>query len=192
MSNLQTALIVVDVQESFRHRSYWNERDVPVFVERLQALIDGAKAEGIPVVRVFHVEEEGVFSLRSGNVRLLEGVRMEPDARFKKRSHSALVGSGLDVWLVQQGIRRLIVCGIRTEQCCETTTRHASDLGYEVDFCTEATLTWEMTDRSGRVWAPEEIKARTELVLDGRFARVVTVEEALARSETAAEQEVAA
>ena len=192
MSNLQTALVVVDVQESFRHRSYWNDRGVPEFMERLQALIDGAKAEGIPVVRVFHVEEEGVFSLRSGNVRLLEGVRMEPDARFKKRSHSALVGSGLDVWLVQQGIRRLIVCGIRTEQCCETTTRHASDLGYEVDFVTEATLTWEMTDRQGRVWTPEEIKARTELVLDGRFARVVTVKEALARAVMAAEHEVAA
>jgi len=192
MSNLQTALVVVDVQESFRHRSYWKERDVPAFMERLQALIDGAKAEGIPVVRIFHVEEEGVFSLGSGNVRLLEGVRMEPDARFKKRSHSALVGSGLDVWLVQHGIRRLIVCGIRTEQCCETTTRHASDLGYEVDFCTEATLTWEMTDRNGRVWTPEEIKSRTELVLEGRFARVVTVEEALARAVMAAEQEVAA
>jgi nicotinamidase-related amidase len=192
MSNLQTALVVVDVQESFRNRSYWNERDVPAFVERLQALIDGAKAQGIPLVRVFHVEDEGVFSLRSGNVRVLEGVRMEPDARFKKRCHSALVGSGLDVWLVQQGIRRLIVSGIRTEQCCETTTRHASDLGYEVDFCTEATLTWEMTDRRGRVWAPEEIKARTELVLDGRFATVVTVEEALARAVMAVEQEVAA
>jgi hypothetical protein len=49
-----------------------------------------------------------------------------------------------------------------------------------------------MTDRQGRVWAPEEIKARTELVLDGRFARVVTVEEALARAVMAAEQEVAA
>jgi nicotinamidase-related amidase len=192
MSNLQTALVVVDVQESFRNRSYWNERDVPAFVERLQALIDGAKAQGIPLVRVFHVEDEGVFSLRSGNVRVLEGVRMEPDARFKKRCHSALVGSGLNVWLVQQGIRRLIVSGIRTEQCCETTTRHASDLGYEVDFCTEATLTWEMTDRRGRVWAPEEIKARTELVLDGRFATVVTVEEALARAVMAVEQEVAA
>jgi nicotinamidase-related amidase len=88
----------------------------------------------------------------------------------------------LDVWLVQQGIGRLIVCGIRTEQCCETTTRHASDLGYEVDFCTEATLTWEMMDRQGRVWSPEEIRARTELVLHGRFATVVTVEEALERA----------
>jgi nicotinamidase-related amidase len=81
----------------------------------------------------------------------------------------------------QHGIRRVIVSGIRTEQCCETTTtRHASDIGYDVDYVTEATLTFAMTDRHGRSWSPEEIAARTELVLDGRFARIVTVEEALA------------
>jgi hypothetical protein len=37
-----------------------------------------------------------------------------------------------------------------------------------------------MTDRHGRQWSPREIKSRTELVLDGRFARIMTVEEALA------------
>jgi nicotinamidase-related amidase len=78
------------------------------------------------------------------------------------------------------GIRRLIISGIRTEQCCETTTRHSSDMGYEVNYVTEATLTFPMTDRRGKYWSPEEIKARTELVLDDRFARIVTVEQALA------------
>ena len=192
MSKGQTALVVVDVQESFRHRSYWNDRDVPTFLERVQALIDGAKARGIPVVQVFHVEPTGVFSVASGHVRTMEGVRVDADVRFEKRSHSALVGSGLDVWLVQQGIRRVMVCGIRTEQCCETTTRHASDLGYEMDFVSEATVTWEMRDREGRAWSPEEIKERTELVLDGRFATVVTVEEALGRAAVSADEEVAA
>lgn len=192
MSKGQTALLLVDVQESFRHRPYWSELGVWRFMERIQALIDGAKTQGIPVVQIFHVEESGVFSLGSGHVRTMEGVKVEADARFLKRSHSALVGSGLDVWLVQQGIGRLMVCGIRSEQCCETTTRHASDLGYAVDYVTEATLTWEMTDREGRVWSADEIKARTELVLDGRFATVVTVEEALARAEEAAAEGVAA
>lgn len=179
MSHSGTALIVVDVQESFRHRPYWSDADVPVFVDRLQALIDGAKARGIPVVQIFHVEESGVFSLASGYVTTFHGVSIVPDAQFQKHSHSALVGSGLDVWLVQHGIRRVIVSGIRSEQCCETTTRHASDSGYEVDYVTEATLTFPMTDRRGRVWSSDEIKARTELVLEDRFARIVTVEEAL-------------
>lgn len=180
MSNAGTALLVIDVQESFRYRPYWRDTDVASFVENLQKLIDGARAREIPVVQVFHVEESGVFSLESGHVVPLRGLSIEPDAVFYKRSHSALVGSGLDVWLVQHGIGRVIVSGIRTEQCCETTTRHASDSGYGVDYVTEATLTFPMQDRRGRVWSPDEIKARTELVLDGRFARIVSVEEALA------------
>jgi nicotinamidase-related amidase len=180
MSTSDTALVVIDAQESFRHRPYWSDRESVEFFEKLQALVDGAKARGIPVVQVFHVEESGPFALNSGWVTTLKEMSIQPDVVFHKRSHSALVGSGLDVWLVQHGIRRLIVSGIRTEQCCETTTRHASDIGYQVDYVTEATLTFAMTDRNGRTFRPEEIRERTELVLDGRFARIATVESALA------------
>src|SRR5450432_2827403 len=182
MSNPETALLVIDVQESFRHRPYWADGEVAVFIEHLQALIEGAKSRQMPIVQVFHVEDSGPFSLRSGHVVPFQGLRLKPDAVFYKCGHSALIGSGLDVWLIRNGIRRVIVCGIRTEQCCETTTRHASDSGYSVDYVTSATLTFPMTDRHGRNWSPDEIKARTELVLDGRFARIVSVEEALVGS----------
>ena len=178
--NSDTALLVIDVQESFRQRPYWSDSDAPAFLKRIQALVDGARARGIPVAQIFHVEDQGAFSLASGFVRTMAGFSIQPDAVFHKRSHSALVGSGLDVWLVQHGIRRVIVCGIRTEQCCETTTRHASDIGYAVDYVGEATLTFAMTGRDGREWTPAEIRARTELVLDDRFARIATVEQALA------------
>jgi len=115
-------------------------------------------------------------------VRALDGLRIEADAVFHKSRHSALIGSGLGTWLVERRIGRVIVAGIRTEQCCETTARHASDLGYAVDFVTEATLTFAMTDRHGRRWEAAEIAARTELVLADRFARIVGVPEALAGS----------
>ncbi len=175
-----TALIVIDAQESFRHTPDWNDTEAAAFVARIQPLIDGARAKEIPVVQVFHVEEDGPFALASGLVVPLQGLRLEPDAVFHKRRHSALVGSGLDVWLTEHGIRRLIVSGIRTEQCCETTTRHASDLGWSVDYVTEATLTFAMTDRAGRQYSAADIMARTELVLSDRFARIATVAEALA------------
>jgi nicotinamidase-related amidase len=179
MTAAATALIVIDAQESFRHRPYWNDDEVPAFVANLQRLIDGAKAARIPVVQILHVENTGDFALESGNVRTLAPLAVAPDATFHKHRHSALVGSGLGVWLTERGVRRLIVSGIRTEQCCETTTRHASDLGYEVDFVTEATLTFPMTDRHGRQWSASDIRARTELVLEGRFARIASVETAL-------------
>ncbi|ABC21561.1 cysteine hydrolase family protein [Rhodospirillum rubrum] len=180
MSASDTALLVIDAQESFRHRPTWHEGDVAPFVDRLQALIDGARRRDIPVVQIFHIDDEGPFSQASGHVVTLAPLTLAPDAVFRKRRHSALIGSGLDVWLISKGVRRIIVAGIRTEQCCETTTRHASDLGYDVDFVSEATLTFAMTDAQGRVWSAEEIKARTELVLADRFARIATVEAALA------------
>src|ERR1700742_2514640 len=125
MSVSATALIVVDAQESFRHRPYWSDADAPAYLARQQALIDGAKARGIPVVQIFHVEEEGAFSFASGFVKVIHGLSITPDVTFHKRSHSALVGSGLDVWLVQHGIRRIIVSGIPTRQCWGPRTGNA-------------------------------------------------------------------
>jgi nicotinamidase-related amidase len=175
-----TALLVIDVQESFRHAPYWTDADLAPFLDGLQTLIDGAVAQGVPVLQIFHTAQAGPFSPASGHVRTLESLRVSPDAVFHKIKHSALVGTGLDTWLTQHGIRRLIVAGIRTEQCCETTTRHASDRGWTVDFVTVATLTFAMTHSDGRRYEPADIKARTELVLAGRFARITTVEQALA------------
>ena len=180
MSEKPFALIVVDAQESFRHRPYFRADDLERYIGRQQALIDGAAAAGAPVLQVFHIEDQGDFAEGSGYVRPLEPLKLAATAVFRKRRHSALIGCGLDVWLIRNGIRRVLVSGIRTEQCCETTTRHASDLGFSVDFVSEATLTFPMTDARGREWSAEEIRARTELVLAGRFARIVTVEEALA------------
>jgi nicotinamidase-related amidase len=179
---MSTALLVIDVQQSFPQRSYWREEEVPPFRQSLVALDAGCRARGVPVVHVLHEEpgSGGPFDPASGHVRPLDWVPGPPDALFRKRVHSALVESGLREWLDARRIRRLIVSGIRTEQCCETTTRHASDLGYRVDFVTEATLTFAMKHAGGRVYSPAEIRERTELVLAGRFARIATVASALA------------
>ncbi|WP_179039466.1 isochorismatase family protein [Rhizobium leguminosarum] len=183
MSGHDTVLLVIDAQESFRHRDYWDENLASAYIDRQQALIDGAQADGIPIIQIFHVDETGPFSEASGFVSTLAPLRIAPKATFRKNRHSALVGSGLDVWLTENGVRRILVSGIRTEQCCETTTRHASDLGYQVDYVGEATLTFPMTDAAGRTWSAKEIRDRTELVLSGRFARIASVEQALAGRE---------
>ncbi|HEY8595882.1 MAG TPA: isochorismatase family protein [Devosiaceae bacterium] len=181
MSESATALLVIDAQESFRHRPYWSERDLAAYLDRQQALIDGIAALGLPVVQILHSETEGVFSPASGYLRALEPLRIAPAVTFTKTRHSAFIGTGLDIWLRQHRIANLIVSGIRTEQCCETTTRNASDLGFSVDFVTEATLTFDMRADNGFSLDAAGIKARTELVLAHRFARISTVDEALAR-----------
>ena len=184
---MNTCLFVIDAQESFRHRPYFTEDDLPAYLQAQNALIAGAQKAGLPIVRVFHVDgpanASNAFALESGHVRPLEGLApFEPALTVRKSRHSALVGTGLDVWLTEQGLRRIIVSGVRTEQCCETTARHASDLGWTVDYVTDATLTWDMQQPDGRPLSAQDIKARTATVLAGRFATVATVDEALARA----------
>lgn len=180
MSPTDTALIVIDVQESFRHMPYFDADGLDAYLLRQQALIDGARAAGVPVVQIFHTRENSPFDPASGHVRTMDGLDLQPDAVFRKTRHSALAGTGLDIWLTARGIRRLIISGIRTEQCCETTTRHASDLGWTVDYVTEATFTFPMQHADGTRFSREDIARRTELVLAGRFARILAVDEALA------------
>lgn len=183
---MKSCLVLIDAQESFRHRPYFTERHLPAWLAAQNALIEGCAKAGVPIVRIFHVDgpktADNPFALESGHVRPLEGLaELQPAATFHKTRHSALVGTGLDVWLTQNGVGRIIVCGIRTEQCCETTARHASDLGFQVDFVTDATLTFDMKNLDGTPLPAAEIKARTAAVLTGRFARICTVGEALDR-----------
>lgn len=176
---MKSCLVLIDVQESFRHRPYFTERDLPAFLDRQNALIAACQRAGVPIVRIFHVDgpktAANSFALESGHVRPLQGLAdFEAAATFQKRKHSALVGTGLDVWLTENGIGRLVVSGIRTEQCCETTARHASDLGFKVDFVPEATLTWDMQHEDGSPLPADAIRARTAAVLKDRFARIRT------------------
>jgi nicotinamidase-related amidase len=184
---MQTAIVLIDVQESFTQRPYWSQNGADVFLEHVNALLDGAQARGIPIVRVFHTDgpqaPDNPFAHGSPFVRPLDGLApFEAALTIEKHRHSALVGTPLGTWLIQNGIRRLIVAGIRTEQCCETTTRHASDEGWEVDYVGDATLTFDMTTPSGRTLSAAEIRERTETVLVNRFATLATVAEALARA----------
>jgi nicotinamidase-related amidase len=182
-----TALIIIDAQESFRQRASWFEIDDAHYLDKQRALIDGATEAGWKLIRVLHVEPEGIFSEASGFVRPIAGLECEVDLEIRKHRHSAFVGTPLATFLIEQGIRRLVISGIRTEQCCETTARHGSDLGWQIDYVTEATHTTSLTDATGTTWSADDIKARTAAVLDGRFARVCTVAEAVAgRLEAAA------
>jgi nicotinamidase-related amidase len=186
-TSVPTAVLLIDVQQSFRARPYWRGDDATAFLARTNALLAGAAAQGIPVVQVFHTDgpetSANPFCHASGLVRPLDGLApFDPALVIEKHRHSALVGTGLAVWLHQRGIRRLIIAGIRTEQCCETTARHASDEGWGVDYVTEATLTFDMATPHGGTLSAAHIRERTETVLAGRFATLCTVEDALSRA----------
>ncbi|MET7455797.1 isochorismatase family protein [Streptomyces sp. NPDC005574] len=187
------ALIVIDVQESFRARPLWATISDPKIADRVDRLVRLAREAGDLVVWVLHSEPGSgdVFDPALGHVRLLEELhRAEGEPLLHKTSHNAFTTTNLQQLLTARGIRELTVCGIRTEQCVETTTRVASDLGYEVTFVVDATATNPVAHRDApaglsvaelladpRTLSAEEIIRRTEYALAGRFATIATVGE---------------
>ncbi|MFJ3669711.1 cysteine hydrolase family protein [Streptomyces sp. NPDC090106] len=171
---MSRALIVIDVQESFRARPEWARTADPEIAGPVNRLVSLARTAGDLVVWVLHAEPGTgtVFDPAEGHVRLLEEVTPpEPgEPVLYKTSHNAFTTTNLQQRLTEAGVRELVVCGIRTEQCVETTTRVGSDLGYRMVFVTDATT----TDPIGTLSA-EAIIERTEAVLRDRFARITTV-----------------
>ncbi|NGO74833.1 isochorismatase family protein [Streptomyces sp. YC504] len=173
---MSRALIVIDVQESFRARPLWDEIGNPKIAEPVNRLVRAARAAGDRVIWVLHQEPGtgGVFDPAEGHVRLLDELERPAAGEpvLHKTSHNAFTTTNLQQLLTEAGVTELWVCGIRAEQCVETTTRVGSDLGYRMVFVTDAVTT--DTDTG---FSPEELIARTEAVLRDRFARIATVAE---------------
>jgi len=172
MDKSVSALLVIDVQQSFEKMPFWSEDGLEPFKNAQNELIAHARSKSWPVIFIYHVSR-GPFSLDSGMVTPMNWIDRQPhDTVFYKRVHNALGESGLQNWLDQRGITHLVISGVRTEQCCETTARAAKDFGFEVDFILDATHTFTMNDTKGQQVQPSEIKLHTGMVLQQRFATV--------------------
>jgi nicotinamidase-related amidase len=196
MKGMNRALIVVDLQESFRQRPSWSAVSAPDIVERAQRLVDAARAAGDLVVWVLHSEPgtDSVFDPASGFVRLMDGLTPKGgEPVITKTSINAFTTTNLQQLLTTLGIHDLVICGIQTEQCCETTTRVASDLGFNVTYVIDATATFPIPHRNApadrgldeiladpMTLSTDDIITRTEYALAGRFATIRTLDEFVA------------
>ncbi|GAA4200739.1 cysteine hydrolase family protein [Actinocatenispora rupis] len=190
---MTAATIVIDVQESFRTRPLWAANSNPDIVPKVNRLVAAARDRGDTVVWVLHTEPGtgGAFDPAEGHVRLMAGLEpLDGEPLLTKTSHNAFTTTNLQQLLTARGVRSLTVAGIRTEQCCETTARLASDLGYDVTFAIDATATNPIEHPDAppgrtveeiladpRTLSTDAILTRTRYALAGRFATVATVDE---------------
>jgi nicotinamidase-related amidase len=184
------ALLVVDVQESFRHKPDWPLMGNPDIARQVARLVDACREAGDLIVWIMHTEpgSGGLFDPENGHVRLMDGLEPRPgEPTVAKTSVNAFTTTNLHQQLTRAGVTDVVVCGIRTEQCCETTARVAGDLGYDVVYVTDATTTSpiphpDVAERPIEEWLSDprtlsvaDITARTETVLAGReFATIAT------------------
>lgn len=168
------ALIVIDVQKALVDDHPYQE---DIVVGNIQSLIAACRGSGIPVAYVQHEEDEG------GLVRGTEGWQIDSriaplagDARFYKRFNSSFRGTGLHDHLQTLGVRNLMLCGMQTEYCVDTSCKVAFELGYSVTIPRGATTTYD-----NRLFKAQDLVRYYEyFIWAGSLARTVPMETALA------------
>jgi nicotinamidase-related amidase len=169
------ALVVVDAQRGFDDPS-WGPRNNPGCDANIAALVQQWHAHGRPVVHVRHDSSDPVSPLHPGSPgNALKDYLDDPPALLVTKSvNSSFHGSpDLHAWLVDQGLDGIVVCGITTNHCCETTARVAGNLGHDVLFAVDATHTFDRTGPDGATLSADELTRATAANLHGEFATVV-------------------
>ncbi len=176
------ALVVVDVQVGFDDPS-WGPTDNPGCEANVARLVASWHRRGLPLVYVRHDSASTGSPLHPdhpGN-RLKDLLGPDPDLLVVKQVNSSFHGSpDLAAWLTAEGIRGIVVCGITTNHCCETTARVGGNLGFEVLFALDATRTFDRVGPDGVRRAADELAAVTATNLHGEFATVVSTADLLA------------
>ncbi|MFG2630041.1 cysteine hydrolase family protein [Streptomyces sp. NPDC048473] len=177
------ALVVVDVQEGFEEEAYWGPRNNPGADRNIAGLIDAWQASGRPVVFVRHDSPKPDSPLRVGQpgndfkgyVEERRGKGSGPELLLTKSVNSAFYGTpDLGAWLDRGGVRQIVVAGIQTNMCAETTARMGGNLGYEVFFALDATYTFDGVGPWGWTLGADELARATAVSLHGGgFAKVV-------------------
>ncbi|MCU1359521.1 MAG: nicotinamidase-related cysteine hydrolase [Ilumatobacteraceae bacterium] len=154
MSGMNTALIVIDVQEEYFSGG------LPIqfppregSLELIGKAMDSASAAEIPVVLVRHIgaDGEGVFQQDTPTWALRPEVADRPhDLLIDKRLPGSFTGTGLHDWLAERDIDHITIVGYMTNVCCDTTARQAMHMGMGATILHDAVGVPTMPDIDGQ------------------------------------------
>ena len=200
LAHEQAALLVIDVQkEYFKPGGPAEVKSASAILPNVNQLIDGFRAAGKPVVFVRHANRaDGTDAGRMGDfatedeadsfVEGSEEVEFEPSLHYAegdlvvtKRRYSAFAGTELEAVLRTAGVRSIVVTGLMTSFCCETTARDGHGRDYEVVFVADANEGPDLEAPDGTVVDHRQVLASTIVALSSGFAEVVPTEEVLKR-----------
>jgi isochorismate hydrolase len=140
------ALLVIDMQNYFDSIAY-------NIKPNLLKIVDTCRYYGLPIVFTRHghkdISKDGGMLAKWWGDCIMYGTQeweLMPEFKLEKEDllidksrYSAFFNTGLDEKLRSEGIEELIITGVMTNCCCETTARDAFVRDYRIFFVADAT-----------------------------------------------------
>jgi ureidoacrylate peracid hydrolase len=199
------ALVNIDMQNAFVEGTPLAAPNGKRIIEPINRLAEACRKAGIMVIHTLHVTRADGSNLgtmgelcepvRAGYIREgSETAKLHPGIEVKKGDillykprYGAFTGTDLDQLLRANGRDTIIVTGICTNVCCETTAREAGMRDYHVFFMNDATETFPIGNVS-----VDDIKRVVHATLSSLFANVIPLDEMIGRIEKASKGRAAA
>lgn len=208
----RTALLVIDMQNDFLLAdSPLSSPHGPQVLERLNRVVERCREIGSTVVftaAVFEpdgsdagrwvdcwsdlVDANGVpVCLLAGSqgIEVHDDIRPRSDeAVVPKNRYSAFFGTDLDAILTERGIDTLVIGGVDTDICCESTARDAMFRAYKVLFLSDATATLDYPDTGWGAVSAKDAHRVALVRLAQAFCEVLSTDDFLERTADAPRQ----
>ncbi|HEL2592781.1 TPA: cysteine hydrolase [Streptococcus suis] len=134
---MKSALLVIDIQNLL-------VEEKPYAIEERLALwqdsITKARQAGIEIIYVRHHDQELVKGTTDWEIHSIVAP-LASEKIFDKTFNSAFKETNLHEYLQEKGIEQLIIMGMATNFCIDTTIKVAFELGYKVAVIQDGTTT---------------------------------------------------
>lgn len=135
---MNTAVLVIDVQQGLCEGE-GQAHDCEGLIARINDVTRQARRAQAPVIFIQHESGAGYLEHGTPAWQLANGLEVQPsDLRVRKTTPDSFLRTDLEALLKTHQIQQLIVCGMHTEFCVDTTTRRALALGFPVTLVADA------------------------------------------------------
>lgn len=177
---MQTALLLIDLQNDYFPGGACELHEAEKAVSQAACILRFFRKHNRPVFHVQHINQSkdaAFFVPDTPGVQLHDSVAVQSgETLLTKHAPDSFFQTSLSAQLDAQSIRRLVVCGMMTHMCVDTSVRAAKNFGYSVTLLEDACATKDLFHRNERVPAPM-VQAAFMAALDGKFAEIATAAE---------------
>ena len=202
----KTALVVIDMQNDFiQEGAPYESSHGREMIDELNRLTATCRDRGIPVVFTVHAHRpdgsdlgavKHIHPLTSEGRALkagTDGVAMYPkvditdaDYTIQKRRYSAFFATDLELLLRNLGVDTVIIAGVATNVCCESTTRDAYFRDFKVIFLADGNGTISLGDAGWGSFSADEVQRYTLTNIATFYGEVASIADVINRVEAAA------
>ena len=170
---MTTALLIIDVQQALCSGEY-EAFEAQRVIERINLVSRMFRDAGAPVVVIQHESEGGSLDRGTEGWKLANALEaLSTDTYVTKKASDSFHQTELQSILLARGVTKLVICGLQSEFCVDTTTRRALALGYPVVLVADGHSTMDNAVLSAAQISAHHNETLTNITSFGARAKAV-------------------